>query len=299
MHRRRFLQTAAALTVMSTARARANTRLPIAIAVEYNMLPADISITERFALAKDCGFEQIECPTTRDQADAQTMKAASEKFGLPIHSVMNMDHWQYPFSSSDPAVVEKSLDGARVSIRNAHLWGASTVLLVPAVVNADTPYKEAYDRSQTAIRKLLPLADELNVTLALEEVWNKFLWSPLEFARYVDEYNSPHVRAYFDVGNVVLFGYPQDWIRTLNKRIAKLHIKDFSFVRDKATRKAIGSWMPLGEGDVDWTAVYAALRDIGYQGTATLEIEPGDAAYLKEMRRRLGLILTAELPKKA
>ena len=93
MHRRRFLQTAAALTVMSTVRARAGARLPIAMAVEYNMLPTKISIMERFQLAKDCGFERIECPTTRDQGDAEKMKAAAEKTGLPIHSVMNMDHW--------------------------------------------------------------------------------------------------------------------------------------------------------------------------------------------------------------
>ncbi len=265
------------------------------MAVEYNMLPTTLSITDRFQLAKDCGFERIECPTTRAPGDADAMKAASEKTGLPIHSVMNADHWQYPFSSADPAVVEKSLDGARVSIRNAHLWGASTVLLVPAVVNAQTTYKEAYERSQAAIRKLIPLAEELNVTLALEEVWNKFLLSPLEFARYIDEYDSPRIRAYFDVGNVVLYGYPQDWIRTLGKRIAKLHIKDFSFTRDKATGKLIAAWVPLGEGDIDWLAVYDALGDIGYEGMATLELEPGDALYLKEMRRRFGLILSGDM----
>jgi L-ribulose-5-phosphate 3-epimerase len=299
MDRRRFLQTAAALTVMSTARANAGSRLPIGMAVEYNMLPEKMSIMERFQLARDCGFERIECPTTRDQGDAETMKAASEKIALPIHSVMNMDHWAYPFSSADPAVVEKSLEGARVSLKNAHLWGASTVLLVPAVVNAQTTYKEAYERSQVAIRKLIPLADELNVTLALEEVWNKFLLSPLEFARYIDEYDSLRVRAYFDVGNVVLYGYPQDWIRTLGKRIAKLHIKDFSFRRVAGTDNSVAAWVPLGEGDIDWTAVYEALHDVGYQGTATLELDPGDAVYLKEMRRRFGLILSGEMPKKA
>jgi L-ribulose-5-phosphate 3-epimerase len=299
MHRRRFLQTAAALTVMSRVRAYAGTRLPIRMAVEYNMLPEKMSIMERFQLAKDCGFERIECPTTRDQGDAETMKAASDKLGLPIHSVMNMDHWEYPFSSADPAVVEKSLEGARVSIKNAHLWGASTVLLVPAVVNAKTTYKEAYERSQVAIRKLIPLADELNVTLALEEVWNKFLLSPLEFARYIDEYDSPRVRAYFDVGNVVLYGYPQDWIRTLGKRIAKLHIKDFSFRRVPGTDNSVAAWVPLGDGDIDWTAVYEALHDVGYEGTATLELDPGDAMYLKEMRRRFGLILSGEMPQKA
>ena len=299
MNRRSFLQTAAALTVMSAVPARANTRLPIRMAVEYSMLPKSLSILQRFQLAKDCGYEQIECPTTPDQADAEAMKAASEKVGLPIHSVMNMDHWKYPFTSSDPAEVERSLEGARTSIRNAHLWGASTVLLVPGVVNAQTSYKDAYIRSQAVIRKLIPLAEELNVTLALEEVWNKFLLSPLEFARYIDEYNSPHIRAYFDVGNVVLYGYPQDWIRTLGKRIVKLHIKDFSFQHDKASGNSVARWVSPGDGDIDWTAVHGALEEIGYQGTATLELSSGDADYLKEMRRRFALILSGEMRSKA
>ena len=303
MNRRSFIQTAAAMAVASrfafTTRAEAAARLPIKMAVEYNMLPPKMSILERFQLAKDCGFERIECPTTRDQRDAEAMKSAAEKTDLPIHSVMNMDHWAYPFSSPDPAVVEKSLDGARVSIHNAHLWGATTVLLVPAVVTAQVTYKEAYVRSQASIRKLLPLAEELNITLAIEEVWNKFLLSPLEFAHYLDEYQSPHIKSYFDVGNVVLYGYPQDWIRTLGKRIAKLHIKDFSFKHQKGTDDSVAKWVPLGEGDIDWPAVYAALHDIGYEGTATLELDPGDGPYLKDMRQRFGSILTDEVPHKA
>jgi L-ribulose-5-phosphate 3-epimerase len=292
MLRRTFVQSALALAAMPAA---TSDRLPILMAVEYSMLPDTVSILERFQIAKDSGFERIECPTTRSQKDAEAMKAASETVGLPIHSVMNMDHWKYPFSSADPAVVEKSLEGARVSIRNAHLWGAETVLLVPAVVDAKTTYSEAYKRSQPALRKLLPLAEELKVTLALEEVWNKFLLSPLEFARYIDEFESPRIRAYFDVGNVVLYGYPQDWIRTLGKRIAKLHIKDFSFREDPATKKRVADWVSLGEGDIDWTAVYQALRDIGYRGTATVELEQADATGLKEIRRRFDLILSGRL----
>ncbi|AFL90115.1 sugar phosphate isomerase/epimerase [Terriglobus roseus DSM 18391] len=299
LNRRSFLQNAAALTVLSSLPARAGTRLPIRMAVEYNMLPEKLSILDRFQLAKDCGYQQIECPTTPNPADAQTMKSASEKVGLPIHSVMNMDHWKYPFTSADPAVVERSLEGARTSIHNAHLWGASTVLLVPGVVNAGTPYQDAYVRSQVAIRKLIPLAEELNVTLALEEVWNKFLLSPLEFARYIDEYNSPRVRAYFDVGNVVLYGYPQDWIRTLGKRIVKLHIKDFKFIRGKDGADSVARWVSPGDGDIDWMSIHAALGEIGYQGTATLELDPGDTDYLKDMRRRFDLILSGEMHPRA
>src|ERR1035441_5665702 len=124
------------------------------------------------------------------------MLAASKKSGLRIHSVMNSEHWRSPLSSGDPAVVEKSMEGMRASLRNARLWGSDTVLLVPAVVNPETTYAQAWERSQRQIRLLIPLAAELNVVIGLEEVGNKFLLSPLEFARYVDEFESPWIRAY-------------------------------------------------------------------------------------------------------
>src|ERR1700709_2542949 len=123
MLRRTFLQSALATTALpALGTAAGSARLPIAMAVEYNMLPKNLPILERFQMARAAGFERIECPTTSSEADAQAMKDASKKVGLPIHSVMNMDHWKFPFSSDDPAVVEKSLAGARTSIRNAHLW---------------------------------------------------------------------------------------------------------------------------------------------------------------------------------
>jgi hexulose-6-phosphate isomerase len=261
-------------------------RLPIRKAVEFSMLPAALPVGERFQLARDAGFEAIECPTTPDLAGAREMLEASRNAGLPIHSVMNADHWRFPLSSADPSVVEKSLDGMRTSLNNAKLWGADTVLLVPAVVNPETSYAQAWERSQIQIRKLIPLAEELRVVIGIEEVWNKFLLSPLEFARYVDEFQSPWIRAYFDVGNVAISGYPQDWIRTLGKRIVKLHIKDFAF------RKRVADFAPLLEGEIDWRAVHAALNEIGYRGTATVELPGGDGAYLKEVNQRFEKILS-------
>jgi hexulose-6-phosphate isomerase len=265
--------------------AAAPARLPIRRAVEFSMLPATIPVLERFQMARDAGFEAIECPTTPDAAAAEEILAASRKTGLPIHSVMNAEHWRSPLSSSDPAVVEKSLDGMRISLRNAKLWGADTVLLVPAVVTPETTYAQAWERSQRQIRKLIPLAEELNVVIGIEEVWNKFLLSPLEFARYVDDFASPWIRAYFDIGNVAIQAYPQDWIRTLGKRIVKLHFKDFSF------KKRVAEFTPLLEGEIDWRAVHAALADIGYRGTATVELSAGDAPYLKEVNARFEKIL--------
>lgn len=292
MTRRTFIESSVALA----AAALPDNRLPIHEAVEYSMLPESASIPERFQMARDAGFEGIECPTTPDESEAETMKRAAEKAGIKIHSVMNMDHWKYPLSASNPAVVEKSLAGARTSLRNAHLWGADTVLIVPAVVNAQTSYQDAYTRSQASIRKLLPLAEELRIIIALEEVWNKFLLSPIEFARYIDQFGTPWVRAYFDVGNVKLYGYPEDWIRTLGKRIVKLHIKDFSFRHEPGSDKTVADWAPLLEGDIDWKAVYTALKDIGFHGTATVELPGGDEAYLKEVNKRLTMILSGTAP---
>jgi L-ribulose-5-phosphate 3-epimerase len=263
-------------------------RLPITKAVEFNMLPKSLSIIDAFQLAKECGFEEIECPTTPEESKAEEMLAASRKTGLRIHSVMNQAHWSFPLSSPDPAVVEKSLEGMRASLANAKMWAADTVLLVPAVVNAEVSYAQAWERSQRQIRKLIPIAAESKIVIGIEEVWNKFLLSPLEFARYIDSFESPWVKAYFDVGNVAISGYPQDWIRVLGKRIVKLHIKDFKFERNLA------SWVSLKEGQIDWHAVHAALEAIKYKGTATVELAGGDADYLKEVNRRFEQILSGE-----
>lgn len=269
------------------AAAAAPGRLPIKKAVEFSMIqPAAAPALDKFQIAKDAGFEEIECPTITDQAKAEEILAASKKTGVRIHSVMNQEHWRSPLSSADPAVVEKSMDGMRTSLHNAKLWGADTVLLVPAVVNPETPYSAAYERSQKQIRKLIPLAKELNVIIGIEEVWNKFLLSPIEFARYVDEFQSPFIRAYFDVGNVAINGYPHDWIRTLGKRIVKLHFKDFSF------RKSVASFTNLLEGDIDFKAVHAALADVGYRGSATVELRNGDLEYLKDVNQRFEKILS-------
>jgi hexulose-6-phosphate isomerase len=190
-------------------------------------------------------------------------------------------------------VAEKCLEGMRTSLRNAKAWGASTVLLVPAVVDAKTSYEQAWTRSVAGIKKLLPLAEELKVVIAVENVWNKFLLSPMEFNQYVDSFQNPYLTGYFDVGNIVLYGFPQDWIRTLGrKRIAKLHLKDFRFKNRQA------EFLNLRDGDIDWPEIYRALAEIRYDGYATVELTGGDAAYLKDVSRRVDLILTGE-PKPA
>jgi L-ribulose-5-phosphate 3-epimerase len=289
MNRRRFLSMAAATgSTMSLSGALSGaTRLPIRKAILISMLPSDLPLADGLKLARDVGFEEIECQTVSDPKQAEAIKVAAGNAGIRIHSVMNMAHWSFPFNSSDPEIVKKGMEGMETSLRNAHLWGADTVLLVPAVVSPKFSYfEDAWTRSQQQIRKLLPLAEQLKVVIAIEEVWNKFLVSPVDFARYVDEFRSPWVRAYLDVGNMVFYGYPQDWIRIMGKRIAKLHIKDFRY------RNGQTEWVALREGDIDWMEVYRALADIGYQGTATVELDSGDGAYLREVSRRFDLILS-------
>jgi len=251
----------------------------------FDMVPADLSYADRFKLVRDAGFEVVQALTEPDERKAEEMKEAAAAANIRIDSVMNVDHWQYPLSSSDSVVVEKSLSGMRTSLRNAKLWGSDTVLLVPAVVNAQTSYRDAWTRSQAQIRKLIPLAAELKLVIAIEEVWNKFLLSPLEMVQYIGEFHSPWVQAWFDVGNVVLYGYPQDWIRTLGKRIVKVHLKDFK-------RKEGGyEWVNLGDGDVDWPAVRQSFTEIGYTGSVIAELEQGDEAYLRDVSRRIDRLL--------
>ncbi|HWC17292.1 MAG TPA: sugar phosphate isomerase/epimerase family protein [Terriglobales bacterium] len=249
--------------------------------VVYSMLPAKLSHADRFKLARDTGFDVVQAPTTPDPSIAEEIKNAAANANLRIDSVMNMDHWEYPLSSSDPAVVEKSLQGMRTSLENAKLWGSDAVLLVPAVVNAQTSYRDAWTRSQQQIRKLIPLAANAKIVIAIEEVWNKFLLSPIEMNNYIQEFHTPWIKAWFDVGNVLLYGYPQDWIRTLGKSIVKLHVKDFK------RRKDGYSWVNLGDGDADWVEVRKALDEIGYSGSAIAELETGDEAYLRDLARRM------------
>ena len=170
---------------------------------------------------------------------------------------------------------------------------AASCCWCPRWSTPQTGYQDAWTRSQKVIReRILPLATELKVIVGIEEVWNKFLLSPLELNKYVDEFASPWVRAYVDVGNMVFYGYPQDWIRTVGKRTVRVHLKDFQL--DRPNGKF--AWKNLGEGDIDWPAVRKALADVAYEGWATVEIQGGDEAYLKDVVARFDRFLAGEKP---
>jgi L-ribulose-5-phosphate 3-epimerase len=247
------------------------------------------SVLDKMKAIKDAGFEGTEMMSHMDQEEVLRARDATS---LAIPSVCGRDHWGKPLSDPDPKVRAEGLEALKQTLRDGKRYGASSVLLVPGVVTKQVSYADAYTRSQAEIRKALPLAEELGVKIAIENVWNHFLLSPLEAARYVDELHSPAVGWHFDVGNILNYGWPEQWIRILGPRIQKLHIKEFS--REK--RDKLGLWkgfdVPLLEGDNDWPAVMKAVDDIGYHGWAITEQGGGDSpAGLKDLCQRLEKIL--------
>ena len=286
--RRSFLKLAAAAAVGTaltekTALSTDNQkRARIYKALKIGMLPKGLSDGDKFKLAKRCGFEGIDGEALDSLEAMREQGALAKEAGVPIHGLV-FGGWHAPFSSPDSKVTAKGLTGMENAMRCANAIGATTVLLVPGVVTEEVGYAAAYRRSQDNIRKLLAAARELNVIIAIENVWNKFVLSPLEFARYIDEFESPNVRAYFDIGNVIIHGYSQDWIRTLGKRIVKLDVKDYK--RDGY------KWTNLLDGDVNWLEVRRALDEINYQGFMTAELDGGDEAYLADIAQRMGRII--------
>jgi len=252
----------------------------------WGMFPEGLSVSDKFRIAKRIGLDGVEVPSSDDSGFVNEVKQAARENSIIVQSVMCQTHWKYPLSSSDPSIISTGIKGMETSLRNAKEYGADTVLLVPAVVNSETSYKDAYERSQKHIRELLPLARELKVIISVENVWNKFLLSPLEFARYIDEFDNSFLKAYFDVGNIVLYGYPQDWIRILGKRIVKVHIKGFDEKRKE--------FVNLGDGTIDWLEVRKALSDIGYNGFINAELKDGDETYLLDVSRRMDKIINGE-----
>jgi len=237
-------------------------------AIMYATVGVKGSVLEKFTAIKEAGFEGVEPMSHMDQDDVVKALAAT---GLKAASTCCNTHWNKPVSHPDPQVRAAGVEGLKQALRDAKRYGASSVLFVPAVVNKEVSYADAYRRSQTEIRQAIPLAEELGVRIAIENVWNHFLLSPLEAARYVDEFNSPWVGWHFDVGNVITYGWPEQWIRILGKRIQKLHIKEFS--REKANSQGLGKGFEVEflKGDDDWPTVMKALDEIGYEGWGIAE----------------------------
>ena len=293
MTRKSFLQAGAATlaTALLTPLASAAEEAPakkraLKKAVNLDMASAKgASVADRFKMIQDAGFDGIEL-NRPDAVPLDEILKARDATGLPIAGVIDSVHWGKPLSSPDPKVREQGFNGLKLALHEAGELGCERLLLVPAVVNKEVSYADAYTRSQELIKQAVPFAEKAKCRIAVENVWNQFLLSPLEAARYIDEIGSPWVGWHFDIGNVVNTGWPEQWLRILGPRVLNLHIKEFS----RKKRDEAGLWkgfeVELGEGDVEWPAVMRALDDIAYHGWGILEVPGGDAARLKFLAER-------------
>jgi hexulose-6-phosphate isomerase len=260
-------------------------------AIMYATVGIKGSLDELLTAIRDAGFDGVEMMS---HMEADKVLAARDKSGLAIPSVCCNTHWQSPLSDPDPKVRAAGVAGLERALRDAKQYGASSVLFVPAIVKKEVSYADAYERSQREVKRVIPLAEELGVKIAFENVWNGFLLSPLEAARYVDDFASQAVGWHFDVGNSINFGWPEQWIAILGKRIQKLHIKEYS----RKKRDDEGLWKgfdaKLGEGDDDWPAVMKALDAIGYDGWGIAEQPGADSAEgLKDISQRMDRIFAS------
>ena len=247
------------------------------------------TILEKFEAAKIAGYDGVEVDShlSRDE-----VLKAMEATGLKVHSVCDSRHWKLLLSSPDAKMREEGVEALKVALEDASIFGADAVLLVPGRVTDAVSYDDCWNRSSEEIKKAVPFAAKLKVKIAIENVWNNFLLSPLEAARYIDQFGSPWVGAYFDCGNILAYGWPEQWIRILGKRVAKIHIKEYSRKIADTQGKSAGFKVKLREGDVNWPAVMTALDDIGYKGWASIEMPGGDTPEgLKDLCDRTKIIL--------
>ena len=242
-------------------------------AVKYGMINENLSVVDKFKLLKDLGFDGVE-PTVTEKVDRQEMVKARDATGLPIHGVVNGS------AENIPAAVDL-----------AKLYGATSVLVVAGGVSAKMPYAKNYEESQAKIAEAIPYAEKNEILLLVENVWNNFLLSPLELARYVDELKSPWVGVYFDAGNVARYGWPEHWIPVLGKRIHKIDIKGYSNKKHMAEGPWKGFDVELGDDEIDWAAVRAELKKIDYTGFVTAEVGGGDRKRLADIAARMDRVL--------
>ena len=247
-------------------------------------LEATLPVADAMAQAKALGFDAIElCIGSQGvlthgttQAQCEQIVAKARELGIEIAGVASGESWGSSPSDDDPAVRARIIDFTKKALQVTRWLGTDAYLFVPGAVDVFflenspvVPYDVCYERAKAAVLQLVPTAEKLGVTLAVENVWNKFLLSPLEMRDFIDSFQSDAVGSYFDVGNVLLTGYPDQWIRILGKRIARVHVKDF-----KTSVGTAEGFVDLLEGDVDFEAVKAALNEIGYNGYVTAEMLP-------------------------
>lgn len=259
-------------------------------ALKVGMIGPGETIGEKFGVAKAAGFDGVELDIPGPYPISGVL-AAKQAHGVEVPGVVLSTHWGKPFNHPDASVRDDADAALAEAIRYCEAVGGTSVLVVPAVVNQGMPYAEAYELSQAAMRRAIPHAQRHGIRIAFENVWNNFLLSPLEAARYSDELNEgldePVFGWHFDVGNIVNYGWPEHWIDTLGHRILKLDVKDFS----RSKRNDEGLWkgfgVKIGDGDSGWDRVRAALKAIGYTGWAAAEVGGGDLERLTDIATRM------------
>lgn len=235
--------------------------------------------------AKELGYDCLELTVEAEgeltgrtsREEAMAMRKAAEQIGIELATVASGLAWGESPTDPDPAIRAKAVESYKRTLEICSWLGARTLLYLPGMVSAcfvpgyaPQPYEVVAQRARDAVLALLPTAEKLKVVLAVENVWNRFLLSPVEMRDFIDQFDSEWVGSYLDVGNVMLYGHPEDWIRTLGKRIAAVHLKDF-----RVNVGNLDGFVDLLSGDVDFRAVMATLREVGYKSTYTAEIVPG------------------------
>ena len=242
-------------------------------AVVSGMIREGKSLEEKFAVLKQAGFDGVEL--SLKDGDPEVVRKAAEATGIVPHGVIH--GW--------------SLDGIPESLEYARAVGATSVLVAPGQVSDDVYYDALYEKSLATYREVAPLFEKAGLWMLVENVWNNFLVSPLEAARFIDEVGNPKVGAYFDCGNVLRYGWSEHWIHTLGPRIKKIHIKDYS--RQKMENEGLwkGFDVPIGEGSANWPAIRKELAAISFEGWATAEVGGGGLDHLKDVASRMDRVL--------
>ena len=293
IERRRFLQLSSAAVALAgfapsllAAEGQPARKVSLRKAIMWGTVGVKGSVVEKMRLVKQAGFEGVEPNGGMDQDE---VVKGLEETGLIAASVCCHTHWAKPLSDANPVVREVGIEGLKLSLRDAKRYKAGSVLLVPGVVNKQVTYEQCWERSIAEIRKVIPLAEELGVVIAIENVWNEFITKEDEAFRYLQEINSPWVKWHFDVGNIIWYGEPIAWIKKLGKHISRLHIKEYS--RDLAMKKGRGAGFGAKflEGANNWPGIMKAIDEVGYEGVwGIAEQGGGDSAEgLKDLATRM------------
>ncbi len=241
--------------------------------------PAGTPLEECFVKAKKMGFDGVELAleaegeltpeTTKEEA--MKIKAAADKAGIELYSICTGLYWGKSYVSPSEEDRKTAKYYTERQLELASWLGCDTILVVPGTVTEEVEYDDAYELALKTLKELAPFAEKCGVSIGVENVWNKFLLSPMEMAEFIDKVGSDCVGAYFDVGNVLINGFPQQWIKILGKRIRKVHFKDF-----KVSTK---DFVDMLEGDVNYPAVMEAFAKAGYDGWVTGEMFPTSKDY--------------------